>query len=257
MEKKIVQKKISDLVFADYNPRKAKMKESKELRDSLKKFGFVDPVLININPDRKNIVIGGHRRIEQWKELGNTEIPCIELNLPLEEEKELNIRLNRSAGVFDMDLLGLMFSKDKLMEIGFSESELSKIESEFESKVNKFNPSVVYTNSSDDLNRDHRIVNEATRVAVRNRFFKSPITLYEYYTISSSHNTFLNIGFNPDTYVVLDKEDLYNKIRWMRFYISELHESRSVDVIKAALVFFGSHAGAEYAEPLRLVRQVI
>lgn len=145
---KIVERKIKDLRRAEYNPRKANQKKKRELRDSLQKYGFVDPVIVNINPERKDIVIGGHQRLDEWYELGNDTVPTVELDLSLEDEKELNIRLNRSTGVFDIEKLGLMFNKDKLMEIGFEESEIKKIENEFQQKLSEF----------DNLNCDYPLV---------------------------------------------------------------------------------------------------
>ena len=59
---KVIDKKIADLIGAEYNPRKLSDKQFRELRDSLNRFGFVDPVLVNVNEERKNIIIGGHQR---------------------------------------------------------------------------------------------------------------------------------------------------------------------------------------------------
>lgn len=138
---KIVERKIDELIVSEYNPRKLNMKDFKALKDSLRKYGFLDPLIVNVNPERKDVIIGGHQRREAWKELGKETIPTIEVNLSIEDEKELNIRLNRSAGAFDINLLGIMFSKDKLLEIGFNESELSKIETEFEKTISEFDNS--------------------------------------------------------------------------------------------------------------------
>jgi ParB-like chromosome segregation protein Spo0J len=59
---KLTTKKISELIPAEYNPRQLTKSQYKHLKESLKKFGMVDPVIINKNKDRKNIVIGGHQR---------------------------------------------------------------------------------------------------------------------------------------------------------------------------------------------------
>jgi len=44
--------------------------------------------------------------------------------LPLAEERELNIRLNRNSGEWDWDLLANNFDKDELISWGFDEEEL-------------------------------------------------------------------------------------------------------------------------------------
>ena len=122
---KIVNKKITDLIEAEYNPRRLTEDQHKQLKDSLLTFGIVDPVLINTNKERENIIIGGHQRTKVWQELGNDTIPCVELDLSIDKEKELNIRLNKNTGQFDFDLLDEFFDKDKLIEFGFQEHEFS------------------------------------------------------------------------------------------------------------------------------------
>ena len=57
---KIVKRKITELIAAEYNPRKINKVQEQDLKDSLTRFGLVDPIIININKERKNIVIGGH-----------------------------------------------------------------------------------------------------------------------------------------------------------------------------------------------------
>ena len=116
---KIVQKNCSELIGAEYNPRELTEKQHKDLTDSLKRFGIVDPVLVNVHPDRENIIVGGHQRTRVWQELGNTTIPCVEISLTLDQEKELNIRLNKNTGQFDMDMLANHFDQEELIDWGF------------------------------------------------------------------------------------------------------------------------------------------
>jgi len=119
----IVNKSISELIEAEYNPRRLTKDQYKQLKDSLLRFGVVDPVLVNINEDRKNIIIGGHQRTKVWSDLGNDSIPCVELDLSLEQEKELNVRLNKNTGEFDFDMLANYFNEDELIEWGFDSFE--------------------------------------------------------------------------------------------------------------------------------------
>lgn len=120
---KIVQKKCSELIQAEYNPRELTEKQYQDLKDSLLRFGVVDPVLVNSHEDRKNIIIGGHQRKRVWQELGNKTIPCVELELTLDQEKELNVRLNKNTGQFDMEALANFFDQDELLSWGFEEYE--------------------------------------------------------------------------------------------------------------------------------------
>ena len=122
----IVERKITELIEADYNPRRLTETQYKQLKNSLSTFGLVDPILININQERKNIIIGGHQRTKVWSDLGNDTIPCVELDLSLDQEKELNVRLNKNTGEFDFDMLANHFDEESLVEWGFHDFEIGK-----------------------------------------------------------------------------------------------------------------------------------
>ena len=98
-------KNINDLIPSEHNSRKNTKKQQKQLSESLKKFGCVEPIIVNEHKDRYNIIIGGHFRVEELKKLNIKEVECVIVNLPLELEKELNIRLNANTGEWNYDLL--------------------------------------------------------------------------------------------------------------------------------------------------------
>ena len=122
---KIVQRSINDLIFAEYNPRELTPDQHQQLKDSLTRFGVVDPVIINTHKDRKDIIVGGHQRTKVWKEMGNKEIPTVEVKLNPEKERELNIRLNKNSGQWDEQALQENFNTEELIEWGFDNSELN------------------------------------------------------------------------------------------------------------------------------------
>jgi DNA modification methylase len=115
---------IGALIFAEYNPRQLTKDQYKGLRDSIERFGLVDPIIVNKHKDRKNIVVGGHQRIRIAQDLGFKKIPCVEVELDADREKELNIRLNKNVGEWDWDALANHFDVGELLEWGFSEDEL-------------------------------------------------------------------------------------------------------------------------------------
>ena len=121
---KITKRKIKDLIRAEYNPRKITPVEEFDLKESLMRFGLVEPIIININKERKDIVIGGHQRLKIWEQLGNDEIDCNQIDLTLDKERELNIRLNKNGGSFDEDLIKEYFEYEELTEWGFTPDEL-------------------------------------------------------------------------------------------------------------------------------------
>ena len=120
--------KIEKLIQAEYNPRKLSTAQYEHIKSSLLRFGMVDPIIVNSNPERMNIIIGGHQRTKVWKDLGNKEIPVYYINLPIEKEKELNVRLNKNTGEFDFDLLNEFFEKDDLLDWGFEEIDFPELE---------------------------------------------------------------------------------------------------------------------------------
>ena len=123
----IVQVPTKDLNPSEYNPRKISADAKKQLIQSIKKFGLVDPVIANSAPNRQNILIGGNQRYLVAKELGYETVPVVYLNIPdIEREKELNIRLNKNTGEFDWDLLA-KFNESFLSDIGFSSEELDEV----------------------------------------------------------------------------------------------------------------------------------
>jgi DNA modification methylase len=118
---------VSDLRPAPYNPRRWSESAKEKLKESIKKFGAVDPLIVNAAPKRHGVVIGGHFRLECMKELGFDSVPVVFVNIPdLNREKELNMRLNRNQGEWDFEKLKT-FDVGLLLDIGFNENELSHI----------------------------------------------------------------------------------------------------------------------------------
>ena len=54
---------IQELNAAPYNPRKWSEEAITGLTESMKRFGVVDPLIVNSATNRKNVVIGGHFRL--------------------------------------------------------------------------------------------------------------------------------------------------------------------------------------------------
>lgn len=117
---------IGDLKPAVYNPRKISEKQKEELKTSIQKFGFVDPIIVNDHKTRKGVVIGGHQRLAIAKELGLKTVPVVLMNLPEAKERELNLRLNKNVGEWDIDLLK-GFDVGELLSVGFDDRDMQDI----------------------------------------------------------------------------------------------------------------------------------
>lgn len=112
------------LHFADYNPRRLSVEQYEHLKKSILEEGFVEPVVANAHPSRKNILIGGHQRVRVAKDLKLSTVPVVFVSKTLPEEKRLNLRLNRIAGSWDWDLLANNYGAPDLLAVGFSLHEL-------------------------------------------------------------------------------------------------------------------------------------
>lgn len=123
----IIYVATSELHPAEYNPRKWDENAAKQLTESIKRFGLIDPIIVNGASNRKNVVIGGHFRLEVAKNLGIQQVPVVYVNIPnVQKEKELNLRLNRNTGEWDFELLK-SFDVELLLDVGFDDSDLSHI----------------------------------------------------------------------------------------------------------------------------------
>lgn len=120
----IKQVNINDLIHADYNPRTLTEKQAEDLKESIVKFGFVDPIIVNENIDRKNIIVGGHQRVNVALGMGIKKVPVFYVDLDINAERELNVRLNKNTGEWDWDALANMFEIEELVDWGFAEAEL-------------------------------------------------------------------------------------------------------------------------------------
>lgn len=106
----IEKKKTVDLLPADYNPRKDLKPgdaEYEKLKRSLEQFGYVEPVIWNKTTGR---VVGGHQRLKVLIDLGITEVECVVVELDEENEKALNVALNKISGEWDKDKLALLIA---------------------------------------------------------------------------------------------------------------------------------------------------
>jgi len=123
----IVEVPINELRASEYNPRKHSKEQADQLKESIKRFTLVEPVICNSTPERNNVIIGGHFRTEVAKELGMATVPVVYVRIEdLEKEKELNLRLNKNTGEFDLELLA-EFDEAFLSDIGFDSEELDDI----------------------------------------------------------------------------------------------------------------------------------
>lgn len=118
---------VSSLIPSEYNPRKLSDKAKMDLKKSISRYGLVEPLVVNGSPNRSMVLIGGHQRLKVAKEMGYKKVPVVFVNIPdIEKEKELNIRLNKDVGDWELSLLK-DFDLDMLLDVGFDSGDLDSI----------------------------------------------------------------------------------------------------------------------------------
>ena len=137
----IEKRRLADLKPAKYNPRKALTPEDDEyqkIKRSIEQFGYIDPIIVNSD----GTIIGGHQRHTVLSDLGYEEADVVVVDLNKQDEKALNVALNKISGEWDEIAL-----RDLLVELdlgdyditftGFSHKELDDLIelTEFEPEV--------------------------------------------------------------------------------------------------------------------------
>ncbi|MDR2513896.1 MAG: ParB N-terminal domain-containing protein [Christensenellaceae bacterium] len=96
---------LRDLQPAEYNPRKDLRPgdpEFESLKRSIETFGYVEPIIFNVQTGH---VVGGHQRLKVLLDLGIEEEEVVIVDLHPNDEKALNIALNKISGDWDMPKL--------------------------------------------------------------------------------------------------------------------------------------------------------
>ena len=94
---------IEDIKPYNENAKVHKVKQIKQVADSIKRFGFAQPLVV----DKNNELIIGHCRLEASKELGYTEVPVLKMEeLSEKEVKALRLADNKlNESEWDMALV--------------------------------------------------------------------------------------------------------------------------------------------------------
>ena len=99
-EMKMETRSLASLRPAEYNPRvqlQPADPEYQNIKRSIETFGYVDPIIVN----QDGTIIGGHQRYNVMKDLGYTEAQVVVVDLDKNNEKALNIALNKITGEWD------------------------------------------------------------------------------------------------------------------------------------------------------------
>jgi ParB-like chromosome segregation protein Spo0J len=93
---------LATLKPAPYNPRAIEPDQMAALKASLARWGIVEPIIVN---KRTGYVVGGNQRLTALLDSGAKETTVLYVDLDDENERALNIALNRIVGGFNDALL--------------------------------------------------------------------------------------------------------------------------------------------------------
>jgi hypothetical protein len=115
----VTYRRIDDLKPDPTNPRRHSKKQVRQIKNSIKTFGFIVPILT----DRDGNVIAGHGRLLAARELGWTEVPTLRLDhLTPEQARVFMIADNRLTEIaaWDDRLLAQQLKELSLLDLDFS-----------------------------------------------------------------------------------------------------------------------------------------
>ncbi len=117
----IINKKIDELIPYEYNNKKHDETQVNRIANSIKEFGFTQPVVI----DKNNVVIIGHGRLEASKKLWLKEIPCVKMeDLTEIQVKKLRI-LDNKLNESEWDLENLQYDLATIPDFNIGELEIN------------------------------------------------------------------------------------------------------------------------------------
>jgi hypothetical protein len=91
---------LEDLIEDPQNPRTHPAQNLRAIRDSLQRFGQVEPLVVRAG---LGVVIGGNGRLQVMREMGWAEVDVVELELSDSQAAALGVALNRSGELAEWD----------------------------------------------------------------------------------------------------------------------------------------------------------
>lgn len=93
--------KISEISFDQENPNQMTDEQMNGLREAMKRFGYLQPIII----DQNNKIADGEHRLLVYKEFGMEEIPAYRINFENDNERRLlRQTMNKIRGTHDIGL---------------------------------------------------------------------------------------------------------------------------------------------------------
>lgn len=237
VKNKLKKININEITPSDYNPRKISDKDFEKLKKSLKEFGLVDPIIINL---KTNNIIGGHQRFDVfYNENSNKELYLLELgdigwvledtDLKIKDEaheKALNLALNRMGGEFDIEKLNPLLDELEELDLG----ELTGFDLDLEEI--SYDIEVIYSDDDDEDEYDEDYFEEEYEDDEREQHPRASQTTQkpkrniEYGDIFKLKNNIILCGDPSDESYIKDLERAEDKEVFIEYNNLELIKSK-------------------------------
>lgn len=119
----------------EHNPNRMTDKVMQAARESIERYGMIDPIVVRSKGRGRYEIIDGEHRHRACVDLGHTTVPLIVVKANDSEAKKLTILLNDIKGRHDPDMLGSLLAELKveldadefMLALPYDESELSDL----------------------------------------------------------------------------------------------------------------------------------
>ena len=117
---KIIQKNANELIPYEKNAKKHDETQIKNVAESIKQYGFVQPVVV----DKDNVIVIGHCRVLAAKQLNMETVPCVIAdNLTEDEVRAYRLVDNKSRELSEWNFDRLEYEYTRLAESGVNLEE--------------------------------------------------------------------------------------------------------------------------------------
>jgi len=140
----------------------------------------------------------------------------------------------------------------------FDKLPILSIVKEIEEEIRNFNPDILFTHSSSEVNIDHGITFEAVEIACRPTNKYGPKSIYTFEVVCSGRYKFIS-DFQPNVFVDISKF-WEKKLKAWKCYENETRAfpfPRSPEGLETLARYRGMSAGLEKAEAFYLARQTV
>jgi ParB-like chromosome segregation protein Spo0J len=140
---KVEKEIIYNLKEDKTNPNKMTEKQLASVANSIKKYGFIVPIIVN----KDNVIIDGHQRFLAGKKLGLDEVPVVKLDVDKVDAKLLKQIMNKLKGThdFDLDLEEYKAILEAQGDLDYLKEYVAMEDEEIQEILNSLNPPKQYT----------------------------------------------------------------------------------------------------------------